>query len=489
MSSESRRDRLTQWLTEKQLEKYIPPVGGMGIFELPSMIEQQGNGHVFWDEGFPALPCSISEGHLKIGPPSITNRRLVLIGNQGVGKTTLFNKLTGLQHEVSGDCDSCTRDLARAPCREPFEKIEIVDTPGLGHDGIAHRDCYQLREALIRKPINQLVVVASLPNNARTSALTDAVQPIDTILKCHTFKVDPHDGVAHADCSGATKVFLVFTHREDFARSVPPGTEWTKRVEAMRKKFSWVGSVAMIDEGDSVEWLLRTLVISAACEPTRDFSIPMPEFNSRFPIARILPEFDSRIHRQSPLEAVNEKCEEFKDGMESALSELGNIIKERGESTAGSSGFVEKLGPSVDAILRFLDDLFERKTLEVVGKVEGIKVDEIFSGTDETVNGNRVRLWNAVKNEMSFDYTRYKRKVFKLFPDRPENAVYKKCNHCPAVYWYPPLPFPFVACPAFSSHAADVRSPQWSDVNNQNEWTRMAHACKHAIVVQSFHYV
>merc|ERR1719414_885250 len=102
-----------------------------------------------------------------------------------------------------------------------------------------------------------------------------------------------------------------------------------------------------------------------------------------------------------------------------------------------SSGSVDKMGPTVDCILRFLDDLYERKTLEALALLEDVSVDDLWVGTDEDDNLRKVEKWNAIKSKMGDGYERNKHLVNQTFPTRPIDAIYKRCNHCGIVYVKP----------------------------------------------------
>merc|ERR1712110_1216170 len=121
-----------------------------------------------------------------------------------------------------------------------------------------------------------------------------------------------------------------------------------------------------------------------------------------------------------------------------ALAKLNEIKADRHSSGyASSSSHVDKIGPSMDCIIRFLDDLYERKTLEAVSVLEGVPVDDLWAGTNEDINLRRVEKWNAVKSKMGEGYERNKQLLNQAFPTRPIDAIYKRCNHCQVVYVKP----------------------------------------------------
>merc|ERR1719412_414835 len=91
----------------------------------------------------------------------------------------------------------------------------------------------------------------------------------------------------------------------------------------------------------------------------------------------------------------------------------------------------------MDCILRFLDDLYERKTQEALAQLENVKVEDLWTDTNEDLNIKRVEKWNAIKAKMGEGYERNKQLVSQAFPTRPIDAIYKKCNHCGVVYVKP----------------------------------------------------
>mmetsp|Transcript_324 Transcript_324/g.1123 ORF Transcript_324/g.1123 Transcript_324/m.1123 type:complete len:404 (+) Transcript_324:694-1905(+) len=201
-------------------------------------------------------------------------------------------------------------------------------------------------------------------------------------------------------------------------------------VRGLCEKYDWIGSVVMIDPSVPTENLLASLVVPATCMVGRDYNIPMIEFCSRFPISRKLDDVEEM--------KIMSKLVEFNKGMASALAKLNEVTTFR--SAAGYShdaGFVDTVGPTMDCVLRFLDDLFERMSLEALAQLEAVTIDELWSGTDADLGQKRVEKWNAIKSKMGESYERAKHLVSQAVPTRPIDAIYKKCNHCGIVYVKP----------------------------------------------------
>ena len=366
------------------------------------------------------------------GKPVYQNKNMVLIGTMGSGKTTLYNKLTNSNEKTSNGAQTCTRKNASK--KGLNIELQITDTPGLALDGgVSVDDSLEVRKALTVGDVTQIVVVQSLPNNGRVSALETSLAPIQKIMSCDTFRLDASGN----DCwitkkersPYRTRVFLVLTHRDNFQG--PPRNEWQEYIESVREKFSWIGPVAMIDTEVTVEWLYKSIVACAGYTPLCNVAhhIPVLEFFAKFPMDFTLTtEQKGRLGRHK----VN-----FDVGFNSAHNVVTEIraLRERGFS--GSSGFMEKLGPTLDCLIRFLDDLFEHTTREALADLYGCKVDELWETTDEAENHAKVERWNAIKADFMQLYQDKKKRIQDLFPDQPGAGVYKKCPHCGEVYVKP----------------------------------------------------
>ena len=156
------------------------------------------------------------------GKPVYQNKNMVLIGTMGSGKTTLYNKLTNSNEKTSNGARTCTRKNASK--KGLNIELQITDTPGLALDGgVSVDDSLEVRKALTVGDVTQIVVVQSLPNNGRVSALETSLAPIQKIMSCDTFRLDASGN----DCwitrkertPYRTRVFLVLTHRDKLPRS------------------------------------------------------------------------------------------------------------------------------------------------------------------------------------------------------------------------------------------------------------------------------
>ena len=57
-------------------------------------------------------------------------KRIALIGNANIGKSTLFNKLCGL-NQKTGNYPGVTIDKKRGFVKSTNQKIELIDLPGM----------------------------------------------------------------------------------------------------------------------------------------------------------------------------------------------------------------------------------------------------------------------------------------------------------------------------------------------------------------------
>jgi len=345
--------------------------------------------------------------------PVFPKTRIILTGLQGVGKSTLFNRLTGANSKTSIGRMTCTRKNYETNCKKPFDQVYVVDTPGVGGSGdIDYSDTDQLREALIRKPVNMIAIVASLPLNPRAAEIITTLKPMDKIMNSSTFKLDTN-GIVNPSMS--THVFLVLTNRDTF-REILPKKNWPEYIATIRAAYSWIGGVIMIDQSVSDVWLFSNIVILAACHESRDYYIPRIEFCSRFPLSR-------KLDPAETLEIIQKKIE-FNEGMNLAIEELDSIT------------YGQQLDPTIDSIFQFLEDLFKCVSLEAVALLQNVKVDNLWMGSDE-VNQLRVELWDAVQCEMGDVYEYAKLRLLKKFPTRLTDGIYRRCNYCHMVYLKP----------------------------------------------------
>ncbi|MDR1241080.1 MAG: ferrous iron transport protein B [Oscillospiraceae bacterium] len=99
------------------------------------------------------------------------NLRAVLIGNPNVGKTTLFNRLTGSAQYV-GNWPGVTVERKEGIVRHNHEKIKIVDLPGVYSLSPFSPEEIITREYLINRNINLIINIIDATNIERNLYLT-----------------------------------------------------------------------------------------------------------------------------------------------------------------------------------------------------------------------------------------------------------------------------------------------------------------------------
>lgn len=81
----------------------------------------------------------------------MSNLKIALIGRPNVGKSTLFNRLTGTKHAIVYDMPGVTRDRREAEARIADINFDIIDTPGMEKaetDDLKFRMLAQTEEAI-----------------------------------------------------------------------------------------------------------------------------------------------------------------------------------------------------------------------------------------------------------------------------------------------------------------------------------------------------
>lgn len=89
-----------------------------------------------------------------------TARKLAIVGLPNTGKSTFFNRLTGLSQRV-GNWPGLTVDLARARILLGGRMVEVVDLPGINDLSGYSEDEEVVRKVLADTPFDALVVVTN----------------------------------------------------------------------------------------------------------------------------------------------------------------------------------------------------------------------------------------------------------------------------------------------------------------------------------------
>lgn len=104
-------------------------------------------------------------------------RRVVLLGPPNAGKSTLFNRLTGLDRSICSAIPGTTRDLITAPVGVGRTEVWLVDAAGVGdaRDAIEHEAAARAREAAGAADAVLLVLDAGGPAVCEPSVLFEGL--------------------------------------------------------------------------------------------------------------------------------------------------------------------------------------------------------------------------------------------------------------------------------------------------------------------------
>ena len=140
-------------------------------------------------------------------------RKIALIGNPNLGKTTLFNSLCGLRQKT-GNYPGVTVDKKKGKFKHQGKEIELIDLPGINSLFPKSKDeelvvDYLLNTSQDQRP-EKLIVMASAINLKRTLYLFDQIRDLDipVILVINLIDVAKKQGIA-IDINKLSKVFGV----------------------------------------------------------------------------------------------------------------------------------------------------------------------------------------------------------------------------------------------------------------------------------------
>jgi len=91
---------------------------------------------------------------------------IILVGNPNVGKSVIFNALTGSYVTVS-NYPGTTVDVSRGTGRFAFEKFQVIDTPGVNSLTAHSEDEKVTRDILSKSDVACIVQVADSKNLKR----------------------------------------------------------------------------------------------------------------------------------------------------------------------------------------------------------------------------------------------------------------------------------------------------------------------------------
>ena len=74
---------------------------------------------------------------------------VVIVGRPNVGKSTLFNRITGQRRAIVGDEPGITRDRIHGKAEYHGRRFELIDTGGIVPDDAAYIPGQVLRQAQV----------------------------------------------------------------------------------------------------------------------------------------------------------------------------------------------------------------------------------------------------------------------------------------------------------------------------------------------------
>ncbi len=128
-------------------------------------------------------------------------RKIALLGNPNIGKTTLFNVLCGLRQKT-GNYPGVTVDKKKGTFKHNKERIELIDLPGINSLFPKSKDEELVVDYLLNTPKQDLpekiVVLASAINLKRTLYLLDQIRDLNIpiVLAINMIDVAEKQGIA-----------------------------------------------------------------------------------------------------------------------------------------------------------------------------------------------------------------------------------------------------------------------------------------------------
>src|SRR6266508_899513 len=97
---------------------------------------------------------------------------VVIVGRPNVGKSTLFNRITGQRRAIVGDEPGITRDRIHGPAEYAGRRFEVIDTGGIVPDDSEYIPVEVLKQA--RTAIVHAAHVIFLVDGRSETTATDA---------------------------------------------------------------------------------------------------------------------------------------------------------------------------------------------------------------------------------------------------------------------------------------------------------------------------
>ncbi|MBZ5724482.1 MAG: ribosome biogenesis GTPase Der [Acidobacteriia bacterium] len=126
---------------------------------------------------------------------------VVIVGRPNVGKSTLFNRITGQRRAITGDEPGITRDRMHGPAEHQGRHFEVIDTGGIVIHDQEYIPAQILRQAeMVLKDASHIVFLVD-GRAEITGADRDLAQMLLKLGKPITLAVNKIDTAAHEDLS------------------------------------------------------------------------------------------------------------------------------------------------------------------------------------------------------------------------------------------------------------------------------------------------
>lgn len=399
--------------------------------------------------------------------PNFRNKTMVLMGLMGSGKTSLYNRITGSQNAVSGRGQTCSVRVAEGHGLGPARELKVKDTPGLSSNtrgGMTVDEAMELRKALTKSPVAQIVIVVQCGNGTRDDELTQPFTgALEAIFSCDAFEKDANgmNLLLKKDLHSPKRprAFVVFTKRDRMAMDT--GGQIQQAVKGLRQAYPFIGPVAFIDERVSLSWIYDTVIACAGYQGEYTLSIPLCELFGKWKMSvpAIKDEWEDHIEKAR---------EEMNDGAHEAVAAIQRAVDEN-KDVKVHGNFVDMLGPTMDCVIRFMDDLYDTQTQETLAKIYEVEDPlDVWSETNPFILNERANTMNAIKAELAPTLLNLRKKIQRSYPTSGASAVYRKCKNCQAIYLKPTGCNYIGACGAY--RAADAGHQGAMDTVLQYIW-------------------
>ncbi|KAM3132486.1 hypothetical protein pb186bvf_015445 [Paramecium bursaria] len=137
--------------------------------------------------------CYLSQSGIADINLSIMRRQVVLLGQIGSGKTSMFNKICNTNLKTQAGGDSCTRQVFLRP--SAYGKgFKALDTPGFGSDKQMLPHAAAIIAALQEGPVDRIIIVVKFDRiPLMKKSIQDSILPIKRYLNIITILVTHWD--------------------------------------------------------------------------------------------------------------------------------------------------------------------------------------------------------------------------------------------------------------------------------------------------------